>query len=124
MPTYTEPKYLSDVLLVEVAQGWTKQTQTMAPITAALAIGAVLALNADGKYVPVDFAATDGTEKAVGVLASPAEIATTDQKAVVIERGATVARNQLEFPEGATDEQKATAVAELLALGIVAQDTY
>ena len=124
MNTYTEPKHLSDVLLVEVAQGWTKQNALLAATTVALSIGTVLSKDATGIYQPIDFAAVDGTEDAVAVLATNADISTGQQKTVVIARGATVAKNQLVFPVGATEPQTATALAQLEVLGIVAQDAY
>lgn len=40
----------------------------------------------------------------------------------MIKRGATVAKNELIWPAGATDEQIKAALAELEALGIVAQN--
>ena len=124
MNTYTQPKHLSDVLLVEVAQGWTKQNALLAATTVALSIGTVLSKDATGIYQPIDFAAVDGTEDAVAVLATNADISTGQQKTVVIARGATVAKNQLVFPVGATEPQTATALAQLEVLGIVAQDAY
>lgn len=124
MTIYTEPKYLSDVLIVEVAPNWTKQNGLLAATTIALVIGTVLSKDASGIYQPIDFAATDGTEDAVAVLATHADINTSQQKIVLIARGATVAKNELVFPEGATEPQIAAALAQLEALGIVAQDTY
>ena len=122
MPTYNEPTHLSDVLLVEVAIGWTKQSGLLAATALALSIGVVLAQEADGEYTPIDFAGASPLNKAVAVLATPAEVSTTAQNTVVIKRGATVAKNNLIWPEGATDEQIKTALAELEALGIVAQN--
>ena len=124
MATYTEPKFLGDVLLVEVAPGWTKQTGILAATAVALTIGVVLAKAATGEYAPIDLAGTGAAKKAVAVLVTHAEVATGQQKVVVIARGATVAKNELVFPEGATEAQIATALGELEALGIVAQDTY
>lgn len=124
MTTYTEPKYLSDVLLVEVAQGWTKQNVVISATAVALAIGVVLGKTEAGIFQPINLAATDGTQKAVAVLAAPVAISTDTQKTVVIARGATVAQNELVWPEGVTDEQIATGLSELEALGIVAQNTY
>ena len=48
----------------------------------------------------------------------------TAQKTVLIKRGAVVAKNNLIFPIGATDEQIKTALAELEALGIVAENAF
>lgn len=124
MTTYTEPKYLSDVLLVEVAQGWTKQNIVLAATTAALAIGTVLSKTAAGIYQPINFAASDSTKNAVAVLASAEAISTGQEKAVAIARGATVSKNNLVWPDGATEAQITAALAQLEALGIVAQNTY
>ena len=107
-----------------MAQGWTKQNALLAATTVALSIGTVLSKDATGIYQPIDFAAVDGTEDAVAVLATNADISTGQQKTVVIARGATVAKNQLVFPVGATEPQTATALAQLEVLGIVAQDAY
>lgn len=124
MGTFTEPKHLGDVLLVEVAAGWTKQNVLLAATAVVLTIGVVLSKTASGIYQQIDFAATDGTEDAVAVLATHADISTGQQKTVVIARGAAVAKNQLVFPAGATEPQIAAALAQLEALGIVAQDAY
>lgn len=122
MPTYTEPKHLGDVLLVEVKAGWTKQSGLLAATALALSIGVVLAQKADGEYTPIDFAGTGVAKKAAAVLATNVDESATAQKAVFIKRGATVATNELIWPAGATDEQIKTALAELEALGIVAQN--
>ncbi len=122
MGTYTEPTRLSDVLLVEVAAGWTKQNGLLSATAVALSIGVVLAQKADGEYTPVDFAGTGVAKKAVAVLATNADASDTAQKTVVIKRGAVVAKNNLIFPAGATDVQIATALAELETLGIAAQN--
>lgn len=122
MGTYTEPTHLSDVLLVEVAPGWTKQNGMLSATTVALGIGVVLAQLASGEFTPVDFAGTGAAKKAAGVLATTADVSATAQKTVVIKRGAVVAKNNLVFPEGATDVQITAALAEFEALGIVAQN--
>lgn len=122
--TFVEPKYLEDVLKVEVATNWTKQTGLLAATTVPLVIGVVLARAATGEYAPIDFSGTGAAKKAVAVLAANADISTTQQKTVVIARGATVAKDQLVFPVGATEIQIAGALAELDALGIVPVVTY
>ena len=124
MPTYTEPTHLSDVLLVEVKAGWTKQNGLLSATALALSIGVVLAQKADGEFTPIDFAGTGLAKKAAAVLAVNVDESATAQKAVFIKRGATVAKNNLIFPAGATDEQIKTALAELEALGIVAENAF
>jgi hypothetical protein len=121
MPTYTEPKHLGDVLLVEVKPGWTKQNGQLSATALALTIGVVLAQKADGEYTPIDFAGTGVAKKAAAVLAINVDESTTAQKVVLIKRGAVVAKNELVWPAGATDDQIKTALAELEALGIVAE---
>ncbi len=122
MPTYTEPKHLGDVLLVEVKAGWTKQNGLLAATAVALTIGVVLAQKADGELTPIDFAGEAPLNKAVAVLATNVDESATAQKAVSIKRGATVAKNELIWPAGATDEQIKAALAELEDLGIVAKN--
>lgn len=122
MPTYTEPKHLGDVLLVEVKAGWTKQNALLSATSVALAIGCVLAQKADGEFTPVDFAAEAPLNKAAAVLAANVDESEAAQKTVVIKCGATVAKNELIWPAGATDEQIKAALVELEALGIVAQN--
>ena len=122
MPTYTEPKHLGDVLLVEVKAGWTKQTALLSATSVALAIGCVLAQKDDGEFTPIDFAAGAPLNKAAAVLAANVDESQVAQKTVMIKRGATVAKNELIWPAGATDEQIKAALAELEALGIVAQN--
>jgi hypothetical protein len=121
MPTYNQPKVLSDVLLVEVKSGWTKQSGLLSATALALAIGVVMAQKADGEYTPIDFAAAAPLNKAAAVLAVNVDESTSAQKTVFIKRGAVVASNELVFPDGATDEEIKTALAELEALGIVAE---
>lgn len=124
MPTYTQPKHLSDVLLVEVKAGWTKQNGLLAATALGLSIGIVLAQKADGEFTPIDFAGAAPLNKAAAVLATNVDESATAQKSVFIKRGATVAKNELIWPEGATDEQIKTALAELEALGIVAENAF
>ena len=122
MPSYNQPKVLGDVLLVEVKAGWTKQNGLLSATAVVLAIGVVLAQKADDEFTPIDFAGAAPLNKAAAVLATNVDESATAQKAVFIKRGATVAKNELIWPEGTTDEQIKTALAELEALGIVAQN--
>lgn len=116
MTTVTEGNTLGDLLLVEVKPGWTKQKGVID--AGNLALGAVLAKVA-GKYLAVDFAGTGGAEVAVAVLAEDVDATLADQPGIVIARGAVVNFAALVWPVGATDPQKAAAIAQLEALGIV-----
>lgn len=117
MATYTPNKTLGDLLLVEVAPGWTKGKGTLLAGTS-YALGQVLAKVA-GKYQVLDPAGTGAAKKAVAVLCEAVDATAGDAPAVLIERGAVVEVTELAWPAGITEPQKATALDELTALGIV-----
>ncbi|KRP97478.1 hypothetical protein TX25_06120 [Pseudomonas lactis] len=119
MAIFIQPKDLGDLLLVEVAPGWTKQKATLLG-GANYAFGQVLAKVA-GKYQVLDLAATGAAKKAAAVLGEQIGATAGDTPGVVIARGAVVAINELVWPEGITEPQKTTALDELNALGVVAR---
>jgi hypothetical protein len=121
MPTFTQPKDLGDLLLVEVRPGWTRSKVTLLAGTD-YPLGQVLAKVA-GKYQQLDPAGTDDAKKAAAVLAEHIDATTTDQPAIVIAHGAVLALAELTWPAGITEAQKTTALDELNALGIVARAT-
>jgi len=116
--SYTPSKKLGDVLLIEVHPAWTKGAGTI--VAGNHAIGTVLA-KVGGKYQPVDFTGSGAAKKAVAVLGCAVNATADAPVEVVIERGAVVAENELVWPDAATDVQKATAIDDLAALGIVAK---
>ncbi|WP_140919128.1 head decoration protein [Limnobaculum xujianqingii] len=120
MATFNEPKVLSDVLLVEVKPGWTKD-RGMIAADKKYELGTVLA-KVSGKYYALDLAGTGAAKKAVAVLAQHIDTTAGERPGAVIARGAVVAIDGLVWPEGVTDAQKATAYTELEALGIVAKE--
>ncbi|WP_151823793.1 head decoration protein [Acinetobacter bereziniae] len=121
MPTYTEPNYLSDVLLVEVKEGWTKDDIIIAATTVPLSIGMVLAKLGTGEYAPIDLAGSAPTNQASAILANDVKPSSAAQKAVGIKRGAVVAKNNLIWSDTATEEQIETALTELEQVGIIAK---
>jgi len=78
-------------------------------------------LAADGNYVPYDPTGSDGSETATGILYASV-INDTDGElelaGVVINLNAEVRRAGLVWADGLTDEQKADAEEDLMALGI------
>ncbi|MBK3440792.1 head decoration protein [Pseudomonas lactis] len=118
MSTHTLPKQLGDLLLVEVAPGWTKQKGLLL-LGAVYALGTVLAL-VDGKYQALDPVGEGAAEKAVAVLGEAVDATAADTSGVVIARGAVVDSAELLWPAGITDAEKAIALDQLNALGIVA----
>lgn len=117
MATYIPPKKLGDLLLVEVAPGWTKEKGTLLA-GSAYAFGQVLAKVA-GKYQVLDPAGAAAAKKAVAVLGEAVDATEGDKPGVAIARGAVVELTELVWPAGITELQKATALDELTAQGIV-----
>ncbi|WP_054073906.1 head decoration protein [Comamonas testosteroni] len=84
--------------------------------------GAVLAqVTASQKFVELDPAASDGSEKAVAVLYAGVDATDGDKPGVISARDTEVHEEALIFPAGITPQQTTTALAELRALGIVAR---
>ncbi len=71
------------------------------------------------KYVPLNFAGADGSQKAVAILIHLADATSADVEAPVLIGRAQIVPNQLVWPDGATSGQKNAALAQLAALGIV-----
>lgn len=72
-----------------------------------------------GKYSVLDMAAFDGTEIATAILYDNVDASASDKPAVITARKAEVSGAALVWPAGVTADQKAAAVAQLAALGII-----
>ncbi|MCV4272300.1 head decoration protein [Pseudomonas capsici] len=119
MATSKPAKQVGDLLLVEVAAGWTKEKITLLA-GAIYPFGSVLA-KVSGKYQVLDPTGTGAAKKAVAVLTEHVDATTGDAPGVVIARGGVLDLNELTWPAGITDAQKSTALEELIAVGIVAR---
>lgn len=119
MPAQSQPKTLADLLLVEVKPGWSKDPVVYAA-GAHYPLGTVLALVAD-KVQVLDPAGAGAAKKAYAVAADTVDATAGDTKGPAIARGAVVDLAELVWPAAITDAQKATALAELDARGIVAR---
>lgn len=76
-----------------------------------------------GKVKAVDFAATDGSQVAAGVLIAKVTASDgVDAQGVAIVRDAVIAPSKLAWPAGATSDQKTAALAQLKALGIITRE--
>ncbi|MFO7598036.1 MAG: head decoration protein, partial [Desulfocurvibacter africanus] len=64
----------------------------------------------------------DGSEKAAGIAIDAYDASAADVEGVAIKRDAIVAPSALIWPDGITVGQKATALAELEALGIITRE--
>lgn len=118
MATYQEPMYLSDVLLTEVARGWTTQSLEL-KTNVPLSVGTVLFRDNTGTLT----ATPDDVSQvyAVGVLAENVEPSEQAQPVLCILRGAVVATENLTFPSTASDEQIKAFLGVLNNIGIVTQ---
>ncbi|GFM85407.1 hypothetical protein PSCICO_08060 [Pseudomonas cichorii] len=121
MATSKPAKQVGDLLLVEVAVGWTKEKITLLS-GSIYPFGSVLA-KVSGKYQVLDPTGTGAAKKAAAVLTESVDATTGDTPGVVIARGGVLDINELTWPAGITDAQKSTALEELIALGIVARAT-
>lgn len=75
-----------------------------------------------GKLVPIDFAAVDGSQDAYGIMVSACDASAGDEEGVAIVRDAQVVPDYLTWPDGATEAQKASALAQLKGKGIVERE--
>ena len=81
---------------------------------------AVTVAAGDGKVVQIDFDEATGDEDAHGVLFADVEAPDgADAQGVAIVRNAAIVASQLTWPAGATTQQKATALAQLAANGVI-----
>jgi len=124
MPTLTPAPTLGDLLKYEAPNLYSREQATVAA-GQHLPLGAVVGREtATGKLKALDPSASDGTEIAVGVLAQAVDATLIDREdAILIARHAIVARGALIWPAGVTTAQRAAAIAQLEARGIVVRDS-
>lgn len=124
MTVITQPKNLGDLLKYEAPNLYSREATTLAA-GQNLQLGTVLGKKtADGKLYALAPAATDGSETAIGVLATDSDATLTDRNdAIVVARHAIVARNALIWPAGISAPQKAAAEAQLVTIGILVRDS-
>jgi hypothetical protein len=120
MPAIQEALNLGDLLKYEASHLYSRDQVTVLA-GEVLPLGAVVAqVSASGKVKALDPIATDGSEIAVGVLITPQDALAGDQTdGLIIARHAIVADHALTWPAGITPLQKATALHQLNALGIL-----
>lgn len=75
-----------------------------------------------GKVKEIDFSAVDGSEDAYGFVVAAYDASAADVNGVAIVRDAIIASSALVWPSGATAGQKAAALAQMKAVGIVVRD--
>lgn len=120
MPVLSENLNLGDVLKYEAPNLYSRDQVTVAAgnnVPLGTVVGQV---TATGLWKPLDPTATDGTKVAAGIVAIDIDATLMDRRdAVLIARHAIVSEACVLWPAGLTAPQKATAIAQLKALGIL-----
>jgi len=118
--TIDAPARAGEFILSEANGARSRENITLAAGAGQLAPGTVLgAVAADGKHKPLNPSATDGSESAAAVLYDHADASAAEVVAAAIVRDAEVKADLLIWPDGITDAQKTTAIAQLQALGVI-----
>ena len=120
MPAIQEALNLGDLLKYEAPNLFSRDQVTVLA-GEVLPLGAVVGqVGATGKVKALDPTATDGSEIAIGVLMAPQDALSGDQTdGLIVARHALVSDHALTWPVGITAAQKATALSQLKALGIL-----
>lgn len=125
MSTYNEPLRPLEFLISEANGQLSREQVTLLASQGDLLPGTVMAkITATGKYVPYDDDAngtTPGIGIAAGILAYPAANSASDQLVTIIARQAEVKNALLQWEASNDSTEKAAAITELAALGIIAR---
>jgi hypothetical protein len=123
MTTYTEAARGLEFLLWEQEEGYSREQVTLTASQGALLAGTVMAkVTGTGNYVPYDDDAngtTAGTGIAAGILCYDVANSGSTQPVVIIARQAIVKSALLVWEASNDSTEKAAAVVELTALGIL-----
>ncbi|MFT4314086.1 MAG: head decoration protein [Wolbachia pipientis] len=118
MSTITEQNNLGDLLKYEASSLYSRDQITVAK-GQNLKLGAVVAKKTEDGFIRVlSSTGTDGTQTAIGVIVSDVN-AIENTKAVIITRVAMLADHAVVWPANITEEQKAEAIKQLEARGII-----
>lgn len=120
MPALQEPNNLGDLLKYEAPNLYSRDLATVAA-GQQLSLGTVVGLeSATNKLHALDPTATDGTEIAIGVLATDVDATLIDvDDVLLIARHAIVASNAVVWPAGISAAEQATAISQLKTLGVL-----
>jgi len=124
MQVITQRNNLGDLLKYEAPNLYSREAVTIAA-GQNLALGTVLGKKTvDGKLHALDPSATDGTELAIGVLATDTDAMLIDREdSILIARHAIVARQALIWPSGISLPQQTDAEGQLGVLGILVRQS-
>ncbi len=118
MSCITEQNNLGDLLKYEASSLYSRDQITVAK-GQTLSLGSVVGCNVEDNVIKIiNPTATDGTQTAIGVITSDVN-ATETTKVVIITRIAMLADHAVVWPTNITEEQKAAAIKQLEARGII-----
>jgi hypothetical protein len=118
MSCTTEQNNLGDLLKYEASSLYSRDQITVAK-GQNLKLGTVVGYDTkDDLIKALNPTATDGTQTAIGVITSDVN-AKENTKGVIIARGAMLADHAVVWPANITEEQKAAAIKQLEARGII-----
>ncbi|WP_341819662.1 head decoration protein [Wolbachia endosymbiont (group A) of Brachyopa scutellaris] len=117
MSCISEQNNLGDLLKYEASSLYSRDQITVAK-GQNLKLGTVVALDKDSMVKIINPTATDGTQTAIGVIASDVN-AKENSKGVIIARGAMLADYAVVWPTNITEEQKVAAIKQLEGRGII-----
>ncbi|WP_264375771.1 MULTISPECIES: head decoration protein [unclassified Wolbachia] len=119
MTCITEQNNLGDLLKYEASSLYSRDQITVAK-GQNLKLGTVISRDKDNMIRIINPTATDGTQTAIGVIASDVNAKeNSNSKGVIIARGAMLADHAVVWPANITEEQKAAAIKQLEAQGII-----
>lgn len=122
MPVQAEPNYLGDWLKFEEDNHYSRDEVTVAS-GQNLATGTVIGIiTASGKVTQLAPGASDGSQNAAGVLLNAVDASSGDKPGVIIARHAVCSDKGLVWPASITGPQKATAISQLKALGVLVRE--
>lgn len=108
--------------ILSEANGYRSRQRIVVGLSQTLLAGQVLGkVTASGDYVKLAPLATDGSQTAAGIAFDDYVTTTEKVDGVSFERDGEVTLAKLVWPAGATDNQKAAAVAQLAAKGVLAR---
>ncbi len=107
------------ILSIDDDGNLSRDNATLVSGAGALNAGTVLGkITASGKYTLLAPGASDGSQTAAAILYDYTDATSADKKCVVVNTHAEVNGLTLTWPSGITAPQKATAIAQLAAIGV------
>ncbi len=119
MTVAIEQNNLGDLLKFEAPNLYSREEITVAQ-GQKLALGAIIGQDSETDLIKaLNPAATDGTQNALGALINEVDATSGNTKAVIVTRDAILADHAVVWPSAITLEQKAAAIKQLEARGVI-----